>query len=67
MTIEVLDGFEGLRSLETIAAVIARSQIVVVKPLKLKQLPNGFEKIDIAILDWIAADARQRGHRFVWM
>jgi hypothetical protein len=47
--------------LETLTAAIARSPIVVVE---LAHLPAGFEKVDVAILRWIAADSRRagRGH-----
>jgi hypothetical protein len=43
--------------LETFAAVIADSQIIVAGPVK--RLPAGFDDIDIAILDWIAAEGRR--------
>jgi hypothetical protein len=49
--------------LETLAAVIARSQIfiarVLVRPALRRRLPAGFEEVDIAILDWIAAEGRR--------
>lgn len=47
--------------LETIAAVIARSPIVVARPRR--RLPAGFDETDVAILEWIAAEGRRiRGH-----
>ena len=54
--------------LETLVAVIARSQIVVAQALALprsRQLPAGFEAVDIAILDWIAAEGRRASRGFV--
>jgi hypothetical protein len=52
-------------NLNTLAAVITQSQIVVATPVK--RLPAGFNQIDIAILDWIAAEARRVGRSFVRM
>jgi len=46
--------------LETLAAVIAHSQIVVAAPGR--RLPAGFDEIDIAILDWIVAETRYAGY-----
>jgi len=43
--------------LETFAAVIADSQIIVAGPVS--RLPAGFDDIDIAILAWIAAEGRR--------
>jgi hypothetical protein len=49
--------------LETLVAAIARSPIVVVRILArlapMRRLPAGFEKVDVAILDWIAAEGRR--------
>ena len=42
--------------IETLAAVIAHSQIVVAQPHS-PTLPAGFEDLDIAVLDWIAVEA----------
>jgi hypothetical protein len=54
--------------LETLAAVIAHSQIVVTRPVGgIRQLPAGFDDMDIAILDWIAAEGRRAGRSFVRM
>jgi hypothetical protein len=47
--------------LETLTAAIARSPIVVAESAP-AHLPAGFEKVDVAILRWIAADSR-RAHR----
>jgi hypothetical protein len=47
---------------ETLTAVIARSPIVVERPVALRLLPPGFEAVDAAILGWIAAEARRLGH-----
>jgi hypothetical protein len=46
--------------LEALAAVIARSPIVVARVVARLQpdrrLPAGFEDVDVAILEWIAAE-----------
>ena len=56
---------------DTLAAVIAHSQIVVpavfAQPARRARLPAGFEEADIAILDWIAAQGLRTGHSFVRM
>jgi hypothetical protein len=56
---------------DTLAAVIAHSQIVVarilVKSSHSSRLPEGFEAADLAILDWIAAEGRRGRRAFVWM
>ncbi len=52
--------------LETLAAVIARSQIVVERAPR-RRLPPGFDEVDVAILDWIAAEARRASHGLVRM
>ena len=46
--------------LDTLAAVIAHSQIVVAAPGA--QFPVGFDEVDIAILDWIIAETRYAGY-----
>ena len=51
--------------LDTLAAVIAHSQIVVAE--EIARLPDGFDDVDIAILDWIAAEGRRAGRSFVRM
>jgi len=60
--------------LEALAAVIARSPIVVARlrsaarrrlPVGLQEL--GFDELDLAILGWIAAEGRHAGRRFVRM
>jgi hypothetical protein len=54
----------------TIAAVIARSQIVVPRResgSRLSRLPAGFDPVDVAILDWIAAEGRRAGRSFLGM
>jgi len=50
---------------ETLAAVIAHSQIVVAAPRR--RLPAGFDEADIAILDWIVAEARYAGRSYARM
>jgi len=43
-----------------LSAVIAHSQIVVVLPAVAAQhLPAGYDDVDIAILEWIAAEGRR--------
>jgi hypothetical protein len=43
-----------------LAAMIAHSEIVVPEaPRYLERFPAGYEEIDIAILDWIAAEGRR--------
>jgi hypothetical protein len=51
-----------------LADFIAHSQIVVAAPAAVShRLPAGFDDVDIAILDWIAAEGRRVGRRFVTM
>jgi hypothetical protein len=45
---------QTLFSVETIGAVIARSQIVVSPPVTL--LPPGYDEADLAVLNWLAAE-----------
>jgi hypothetical protein len=46
----------------TLAAMISHSQIVVPEPPRYgESFPAGYEEIDIAILDWIAAEGRRAG------
>jgi hypothetical protein len=56
---------------ETLAAVIARSEIVVARILARSavrlQLPAGFEEVDLAVLEWIAREGRRVGRGFVRM
>ena len=55
-------------ALETLAAMIAHSQIVVVQPAKpASRLPAGFDEVDISILDWIAREGQRVGGSFVKM
>ena len=42
---------------EALVAAIARSPIIVLPPVTL--LPAGFEELDVAILNWLAAEARR--------
>jgi hypothetical protein len=54
--------------LNTLAAVIAHSQIVVETPaadrplVGHRPLPAGFGEVDMAVLEWIAAEGRRFGH-----
>jgi hypothetical protein len=50
--------------LETLAAVIAHSQIVLRHTVACRRLPAGFEAVDAAILGWIADEARRVSRRF---
>jgi arsenate reductase-like glutaredoxin family protein len=52
-------------TVEALIATIARSPIVVPRPVTL--LPVGFEEVDVAILGWIAAEARRMRHTVVLM
>jgi hypothetical protein len=50
------------QTIEKISAVIARSQIVVAQPCRaVPSLPTGFDYVDIAVLNWIAAEGRLLG------
>jgi hypothetical protein len=55
--------------LETLAMVIARSQIVLANTAPgqrlSERLPLGFDEVDVAILDWIAAEGRRAGGRYL--
>jgi hypothetical protein len=51
-------------TVEALIAAIARSPIVVARPAA--RLPAGFDDVDVAILNWIAAEARL-GHRIFTM
>jgi hypothetical protein len=44
-------------SVETIGAVIARSPIIVLSPVTL--LPPGFDEVDLAVLNWLAAEGQR--------
>jgi hypothetical protein len=44
-------------SVEALVAEIARSPIVVAEPVSL--FPAGFEEVDLAILAWLAGEARR--------
>jgi hypothetical protein len=46
-------------SIETLVAAIACSPIVMAQPVA--RLPAGFDDMDMAILDWIAAEGRRIG------
>jgi hypothetical protein len=55
--------------LETLVDAIARSQIVIARVLARsvarRRLPAGFEAVDVAILDWIAAEGRRASRSFL--
>jgi hypothetical protein len=50
---------------ETLAAVIAHSQIVVAEPAR--RFLAGFDEADLAILDWIIAESRLAGRSYLPM
>lgn len=54
--------------LATLAAVIARSQITLpAEAPDSAHLPAGFDEVDIAILEWIAAEGRRAGRAYARM
>jgi glycerol dehydrogenase-like iron-containing ADH family enzyme len=57
--------FNDRPDIETLAAVIAHSQIIVAAPAR--DLPAGYGDVDVAILEWIAAEGRRAGRSFVRM
>lgn len=58
---------EQYTDLKTLAAVIARSQILVAHRTARRRLPAGFDEVDVVILDWIAAERRRAGRSLVRM
>jgi hypothetical protein len=52
-------------TVEMLIAVIARSPIVIAPPAP--RLPTGFGDIDLAILNWIATEARLSRRIFALM
>ena len=55
-------------TLATLAAVVAHSPIVLAKAEKpAARLPAGFDAVDLAILDWIAAEGRRAGRSLLRM
>jgi hypothetical protein len=63
---------------ETLAAVIAHSQIVIARVVvtqtvglpsvgRVSRLPAAYDDVDIAILDWIAAEGRRVARGYVRM
>jgi hypothetical protein len=59
--------------LDTITAVIAHSQIVVAQAVvatsvgRISCLPAAYDDADLAILDWLIAESRYAGRRYVRM
>ncbi len=56
-------------TLAAVLALVAHSQIVVAEPkgkgaANFRSLPAGFDDIDVAILEWIAAEGRCLGRGF---
>ncbi len=52
-------------TLETLVETIERSPIVVAR--RAPRLPAGFDDVDLAILNWIAAEARLSNRIFTMM
>ena len=61
---ELFTDRDGL-TVATLVAAIAHSPIVVREPAVL--LPAGFEAVDIAILEWLAAEARHKRRSLAMM
>jgi hypothetical protein len=57
MVLDPLKKNEDNLSLETVVSTIALSPRV--EPQVTRLLPAGFEKVDVTILKWIAAEARR--------
>jgi hypothetical protein len=56
-------------TLAAVLALVAQSQIVVAalkaeRVAKSRFMPAGFDDVDIAILEWIAAEGRRHGRGF---
>ena len=52
--------------LSVISTMIAHSPIVVELPAAIAQhLPAGFDDVDIAILEWIAAEGRRKEKAYI--
>ena len=50
--------------LAMLVAAIAQSPVVVGQPPRaVRPLPAGFEAVDLAVLEWIAAEGRRAGRR----
>jgi hypothetical protein len=49
----------------TLAAVIACSQIIVAQASR--RLPAGYDDVDVAILEWIAAEGRRARRSYLPM
>ncbi len=59
---------QDLLTLQTLAELIAHSQIIVEHPAgPSTRLPAGFDATDLAILDWIVAEGRRVGRGLVQM
>ena len=52
-------------TVETLIAMIARSPIVIACPAS--RFPAGYAEVDIAILEWIAAEGRRIGRSLAVM
>lgn len=52
-------------TVEMLVAAIARSSIVAA--CAAPRFPTGFEAVDVAILEWIAAEGRRIGRGFALM
>jgi hypothetical protein len=59
----------AIGTLAALLALVGRSQIVLADPAgegaaKSRLLPAGFDDVDVAILEWIAAEGRRIGRHF---
>jgi len=63
-TIEQRPDIETL-DIAALALAIARSPIVVAQSSGRRRLPDGFEDVDLAILDWIAQEGRRVGRSLI--
>ncbi len=52
-------------TIEALAAMIARSPIVIAS--RAVQFPAGYDDVDVAVLEWIAAEGRRIGRSFPLM
>ena len=49
----------------TLALTIARSPIFVARAAACRRLPDGFEDVDVAMLEWIAEEGRRVGRSLI--
>jgi hypothetical protein len=63
-TIEQRPDIETL-DIAALVLAIARSPIVVAQASSRRRLPDGFEDVDLAVLDWIAREGRRVGRSLI--